>query len=140
MLRSRIKGSAPRHRRERAQITMTSASPALLHQLHHTMAHLISMRSPAPGAAVAADRTVCDQVPCCRYLVATTEPTTRFGLCNVMNFTIYDKTYRHFPALESTALVSAVKLTSDSYFIQVYRHLLSRSFKEAHQRDPDDRR
>mmetsp|Transcript_34327 Transcript_34327/g.94601 ORF Transcript_34327/g.94601 Transcript_34327/m.94601 type:complete len:136 (-) Transcript_34327:398-805(-) len=28
------------------------------------------------------------------YLVATTEPTTRFCLCNVMNYSIFTSTYR----------------------------------------------
>lgn len=35
-----------------------------------------------------------DQMQGIWYLVATTEPTTRFCLCNVMNYSIYTSVYR----------------------------------------------
>lgn len=46
------------------------------------------------------------------YLVATTEPTTRFCLCNVMDYSIYTTQYRCVPTqnqLEHVAPFNTMK-------------------------------
>eukprot|EP00966_Prymnesium_polylepis_P037985 881182-Prymnesium_polylepis.1 len=55
------------------------------------------MRSAASGEHPLSPSRLCLERPALwrrRYLVATTEPTTRFCLCNVMNYSIFTSTYR----------------------------------------------